>query len=158
MPSNTHNRLITNLDLMPHFTTLPIPKTHPPATIPTANNPPIGTNIHINRIARIIMPSELLFPILSDFLPGIVDFDGIIGALHEDRGFTRVGGGFHHGEHVRFRDEFDRDGDIVFPGAEGFVVGGGDESSVGVCECYGIDGSEMMVVFLDGVFLLSIRG
>ncbi len=42
----------------------------------------------------------------------------------------------------------DGDGDVVLPGAEGFVVRSGNEAAVFVDEGNGVDGLEMMVVFL----------
>ena len=59
-----------------------------------------------------------------------------------------MGGRPHEGVHVRFCDELDGDGDIVFPRAEGLVVGGGDEATVLVDESDGVDGAEVVVVFL----------
>ena len=58
----------------------------------------------------------------------------------------REGGG--EGVHVGFGDELDGNGDIEFPGAEGLVVGGGDEAAVFVDEGDGVDGLEVVVVFL----------
>lgn len=56
--------------------------------------------------------------------------------------------GSYEGVHVRFRDEFYGDGDVVFPCAEGLVVGGCDEAAVLIDESYSIYGPEMVVVFL----------
>ena len=52
------------------------------------------------------------------------------------------------GVHVGLGDEFDGDGDVEFPGAEGLVVRGGDEAAVLVNEGDGVDGLEVVVVFL----------
>ena len=56
------------------------------------------------------------------------------------------GGG--EGVHVGFSDEFDGDGDVEFPGTEGFIVGGGNETTIFIDERDGVDGLQMVVVFL----------
>ena len=59
-----------------------------------------------------------------------------------------MGGRARHAEHGGLGDEFDGDGDVVFPSSEGVVVGGGDEAAVFVDESDGVDGAEVVVVFL----------
>jgi len=104
---------------------------------------------------------EALFAVLSEAIGGCVDDDLIVAGL-EAYAFSRgVGGGGGEGVHVRFCDEFDGDGDVEVPGAEGFVVRGGDEAAVFVAEGDGVDGAEMVVVFLrhlpgDGVELYDL--
>ena len=56
--------------------------------------------------------------------------------------------GAHHGEHVRFGDEFDGHWDSVLPGSQRLVVGRRDEPAVLVAECDGVDGAKVVVVFL----------
>ncbi len=52
------------------------------------------------------------------------------------------------GVHVWLGDEFDGDGDVEFPGSQRFIVGGGDEAAVFVDKGDGVDGLEVVVVFL----------
>lgn len=94
------------------------------------------------------MPAETLLPVLSEAVGGGVDDDLVVAGLEGDVFPTRVWRGAHHAVHVGFRDEFDGDGDVVFPSAEGFVVGSGDEAAIIVDESDCVDGPEVVVVFL----------
>lgn len=51
--------------------------------------------------------------------------------------------------HVWLGDIFDDDGDVVVPSSNRLVIGRGDESSVLVHECDGVDRSQVLVVCLD---------
>ena len=67
------------------------------------------------------MATEGLAPVLAEAVGGRVDDDLVVAGLKGDvlAGGVRRGAG--EGEHVRFLDEFDGDGDVVFPW--GFVLG-----------------------------------
>ena len=94
------------------------------------------------------MPAEALLAVLPEPIGGSIHDDLVIPALETDgfaRGVRRRG---CEGVHVWLCDEFDGDGDVEFPRAEGLVVGGGDEAAVFVTEGDGVDGAEVVVVFL----------
>lgn len=133
---------------MPHLARLPIPKAHIPAAVPAHDELPIGTHAHIDRVPRIVMAAEALLPILPEAIRGRVHDDLVVARLERDVFPRRVRGGAHEGVHVGLGDELDGDGDVVLPGAEGLVVGGGDEAAVVVDEGDGVDGAEVVVVFL----------
>lgn len=72
------------------------------------------------------MASEGLFAVLPETVGAGINDDLVVAGLEGD-GFVvwmRAGGG--EGVHVGFCDVLYGDGDIEFPGAEGFVVGGCD--------------------------------
>ena len=94
------------------------------------------------------MASVHFLAVLAEFVGGGVDVDFVVAGLEGD-GFTVwVGRGADHAEHVGFGNVFDGDGDVEFPRAQGFVVGGGDEAAGLVDEGDGVDGAEVVVVFL----------
>ena len=133
---------------MHHLAGLPIPETNPPATIPTRDKTAIRTNPHIRAIPRGIMPAEALLAVLPKAVTRCIHDDLVVAALERD-GFAR--GVRERGRervHVGLGDEFDGNGDVELPGAQGFVVGGGDEAAVGVDEGDGVDRLQVVVVFL----------
>ena len=148
MPLCSDNGPITRKHLMPHLASLPIPKAHIPATITGHDKLAVRTDTHVNGITRIIVTAETLLPVLAEAVRACVDDDLIVAGLESDVFPARVRGGAHHAVHVGLCDEFDGDGDVVFPCSQGFVVRGGYEAAVFVDECDGVDGTEMVVVFL----------
>lgn len=152
MPIQTSSRatfLPTSQDLMVHFSCFPIPEADIAATITGSNELSIWGDLDINGVAGIVVATETLLPVLAEFVRGAVHDDLVIAGLEGDVFAVGVGGGAGEGEHVWFGDEFDGYGDAVFPGAEGFVVGGGDEAAVVVDKGDGVDGCQVVVVFLD---------
>ena len=97
------------------------------------------------------MPAKTLLPVLPEPVRGRIHDDLIVPGLEGHVFARRVRRRPHHAVHVGFGDEFDRHGDVVFPSAEGLVVGGGDEAAVVVDEGDGVDGPEVVVVFLGHV-------
>ena len=94
------------------------------------------------------MAAETLLAVLAEAVGTGVHDDLVVAGLEGDvfaRGMRR---GSHHAVHVGLGDEFDGDGDVVFPRPQGLVVGGGDEAPVGVDEGDGVDGAQVVVVFL----------
>ncbi len=136
---------------MPHFARLPVPETDISTTISRGNKLPIRTACHIDRITSVVVAFKDFLSILAEFVCSAVDKDIVVGGLVGDVFARRVCRGSRHGIHVRFGDVFDGDRDVVVPGSEGFVVRGGHEAAVFVNEGDGIDGCEMMVVFLDNI-------
>lgn len=134
---------------MVHFTSLPIPEADIAATITGRDELSVRGDLDINGVAGVIVATETLLPVLAELVCGAVHDDLVIAGLEGDVFAIGVGGGAGEGEHVWFGDEFDGDGDTVFPGAEGFVVRGGDEAAVVVDEGDGVDGCQVVVVFLD---------
>ncbi len=150
MPIHTYTSPLASTDLMPHATRLPIPKAHVARGIPARHHAPIRADCHIDRISGVVMPSEALLPVLPEPVAGAVDDNLVVGGLESDVLAAWVRGAADHGEHFGFGDVFDGDGDIVFPSAEALVVGGGDETAVGVTKGDCVDGTEMVVILLYG--------
>jgi len=153
MPIHTYTSPLASTDLMPHATRLPIPKAHVARGIPARHHAPIRADCHIDRISGVVMPSEALLPVLPEPVAGAVDDNLVVGGLESDVLAAWVRGAADHGEHFGFGDVFDGDRDIVFPGAEALVVGGGDEAAVGVAEGDCVDRAEVVVVLLHGFLL-----
>lgn len=95
-----------------------------------------------------ILPAIDLLPVLPEAVPSRIDDDLVVPALKEHVLPARVQTRARQWVHVRLGDELDGDGDVDFPGAEGLIVRGGDEAAVFVDEGDGVDGAEVVVVFL----------
>lgn len=86
------------------------------------------------------MAPEALLPILPEPIASRVNHDLIIAALESHAFPRRMRECRGQRVHVRFSDEFDRDGDVEFPGTEGFIVRGSDKAAVFVDEGDGVNG------------------
>lgn len=137
------------LNLMVHLARLPVPEAHIPGAITGADKLPVRRDLEVDTISGIVVPTETLFAVLTEFICRAVHNDLVIAGLESDVFPVWMGCSAREREHVWFRDEFDRDGDAVFPGAEGLIVGGGDEAAVLVDEGEGVDCGKVVVVFLD---------
>jgi len=94
------------------------------------------------------MPPKAFLPILPEPIRSGVNHYLVVPGLEGDVFAGGVRRGTDEGVHVGFCDEFDGDGDIVFPCSKGFVVRGCYEAPVLVDEGDGVYGAEMVVVFL----------
>jgi len=61
-----------------------------------------------------------------------------------------------HGMHVGFCNVLDDDGYVIVPGADSFIVRGGDKPTIFVDKCDRIDGTQVLVVFLRDVARIHI--
>ena len=148
MPLRRHDGPLRRHQLLPHLTRLPVPKAHEPTTIATHDELPVRAHAHVDRIPGIVVPTERFLPVLPEPIRRGVHDDLVVAGLEGDIFAGGVGRGAHHAVHVGLGDELDGHGDVVLPRAEGLVVGGGDEAAVGVDEGDGVDGAEVVVVFL----------
>lgn len=94
------------------------------------------------------MTAERFLPVLPEFVRRRVDDDLVVGRLERDVFPVGMRGGSDQGVHVRFRDEFDGNGDVVLPDTDGFVVGRRNKTTVVVHKGDRVDGSQMVVVVL----------
>lgn len=122
MPLHRQDRGVTCLDLVPHLASLPIPKTHVPATISRTDKLSIRTYGHIRCIARNVVAPVRLLSILSEPVSGGIDRDLVIRRLERNVFAGRMRRGSYHGEHVGLGDEFDGHGNAILPGSERLVV------------------------------------
>lgn len=142
MPVKTSRRtafLAARHNFVVHFPGLPIPEAYVSGAVAGAYELTIGRDLEVNGVTSVIMAAEALLSILAEFIRGAVDDDLIVAGLEGDILAVWMGCCPCEGKHVWFRNELDRDGDAVFPGAEGFVVRCGDEATVLVNEGDGID-------------------
>lgn len=131
-----------------HLTSLIIPKAHPTSAISTSNPVATGAKIYIYCVPACVMATEFLLAVLAEAISSSVDDNLIIAALEADRFSRWMRGCGCEGEHVRFSDELDGDGNIQFPCPQRLVVRGSDEAAVFVDEGDGVNWAEVMVIFL----------
>lgn len=148
VPLHTRNGPFPSPNLMVHLTSLIIPKAHPTSAISTGDPVATGANIYIDCVPACIMATELLFTVLAEAVSSSIHDNLVIATLEADRFSRRMRGCGCEGEHVRFSDELDGDGNVQFPCPQRLVVGGSDEAAVFVDEGDGIDWAEVMVIFL----------
>ena len=97
------------------------------------------------------MPLELFLLVWPELLAAREYADLVVQGLGGQPLVVRALGHGRHAVHGRVRDVLHVHGDVPLPDAEGFVVGGGDETPVLVHEGDGVHCSQMAVVFLDDV-------
>lgn len=136
-------------DLMVHLARLPVPETDIAAAVTGRDELAVGRDLHINSVPSVIVAPETLLAVLPEFVRGAVHDDLVVAGLEGDVLTVWMGRGARQGEHVGLGDELDGHGDAVLPGAQGLVVRGGDEAAVFVDEGDGVDGCQVVVVFLD---------
>lgn len=95
------------------------------------------------------MPSVALLAVLAESVGGRIDGDLVVGGLERDVFAGRMGRSTDHGEHVWFGNELDGDWDTIFPCTQRLVVRRCDEAAILVAEGNGVDGTQMVIVFLD---------
>ena len=134
MPLHRQHRTVARLDLMPHLARLPVPEADVASAVAAGNELAVRTDRHVARVARRVVAAEPLLPVLSEPVRRRVYRDLVVGALECDVLARRVRRAAHHAVHVWLGDEFDRDRDAVFPGAQGLVIRGCDEAAVLVTE------------------------
>lgn len=148
MPLRTNDRPVARDHLMPHLAALPVPETHVAAAVAAHDELAVRADGHVDGVTGVVVSAEALLAVLAEAVGGGVDDDLVVAGLEGDVFARGVRGGPHHAVHVRLGDEFDGDGDVVFPGSQRLVVRGGDEAAVGVDEGDGVHGPEVVVVFL----------
>lgn len=139
VPLHTRDGAFACTNFMHHLARLPIPEADPTAAIAAGDEAAVRTDAHVGTIPSRVVASKTLFAVLAEAIAGCVNDDLVVAALEGDGFAGWVGEGGCEGVHVRFGDEFDGDGDVEFPGSEGFVVRGGDEAAVFVDEGDGVD-------------------
>jgi len=152
MPLGRNNRSITRLKLVVQLTTLPVPEAEPSSAVTGHEELTVGGDIDVDSVTGIVVSSERLLPVLPELIGSGVDDDLVVTALVGDVFPARMWRRTDHAVHVWFCDELDGYRYAVFPCAQGFVVGCGDEPAVLVDEGDGVYGTEMVVVFLDHLF------
>ena len=131
-----------------HLTSLIIPKAHPTSAISTSNPVTAGAKIYIYCVPTCVVATELLLTVLAEAVSSSVYDNLIIAALEADRFSRWMRGCSCKGEHVRFSDELDGDGNVQLPCPQRLVVRGSDEAAVFVDEGNGVNWAEMMVILL----------
>ena len=122
IPLHTRNRPFPSPNLMMHLTSLIIPKADPTSTISARNPVATGAYIYVYCIPTCVMATEFLLTILAEAVGGSVNDNLVIAALKADGFPGWMRSCSSEGEHVRFSDELDRDGNVQLPGPQGLVV------------------------------------
>ena len=152
MPVKTSRRtafLTAGHNFVVHFPGLPVPKAYVSGTVAGADKLAIWRYLEVNGVTSVVVAAEALLSVLAEFVRGAVDDDLIVAGLEGDVFAVWMGCCPCEGEHVWFCDEFNRDGNAIFPGAEGFVVRCGDKATVFVNKRDGIDCCQVVVVLLN---------
>lgn len=81
MPLYRQDRRVTRLDLVPHFTRLPVPKADIAAAVSRADKLSIRTDCHVRRIAGNVMTPVALLAVLPEAIGRGIYSDLVVGGL-----------------------------------------------------------------------------